>query len=173
MKYFFDTEFNEDGKTIDLISIGIVAADGREYYAVSNEFDPDKCNDWVKANVLPLLPPKDTWKSRDLIRAEVTEFCSARGQRPEFWSYCSAYDWVVLCWLYGAMANLPKGWPWYCNDLMQWRNQLGDPGQPPKAAGVEHDALQDARWHKAMYDHLKQVADVRAAAALAAINALR
>ncbi len=30
MRYFLDTEFYEDGKTIDLISIGIVAEDGRE-----------------------------------------------------------------------------------------------------------------------------------------------
>jgi hypothetical protein len=29
MKYFYGTEFIEDGKTIDLISIGIVAEDGR------------------------------------------------------------------------------------------------------------------------------------------------
>lgn len=50
MKYFIDTEFIEDfhkpwfGKRrhyIDLISIGIVAEDGREYYAISNEFDVD------------------------------------------------------------------------------------------------------------------------------------
>src|SRR4051812_11038169 len=34
MKYFYDTEFLEDGQTIELISIGIVAEDGREYYAV-------------------------------------------------------------------------------------------------------------------------------------------
>ncbi len=48
MKYFIDTEFLEGtqkkwiGKTkptIDLISIGIVAEDDREYYAVSNEFN--------------------------------------------------------------------------------------------------------------------------------------
>jgi hypothetical protein len=48
MKYFIDTEFIEGfnkslfGKRrhfIDLISIGIVAEDGREYYAISNEFD--------------------------------------------------------------------------------------------------------------------------------------
>jgi hypothetical protein len=30
MRYWLDTEFIEDGKTIDLISIGIVAEDGRE-----------------------------------------------------------------------------------------------------------------------------------------------
>lgn len=42
MKYFFDTEFHEDGRTIDLISIGIVAEDGREYYAINRECDFDR-----------------------------------------------------------------------------------------------------------------------------------
>ena len=39
MRIFYDTEFLDDGKTIDLISIGMVAEDGRELYAVSSEFD--------------------------------------------------------------------------------------------------------------------------------------
>lgn len=52
MKYWYDTEFIEDGRTIDLISLGIVAEDGREYYAQSVEFDPKKASDWVKENVL-------------------------------------------------------------------------------------------------------------------------
>lgn len=61
MKYFFDTEFMEgfskwvfakNRHYIDLISIGIVAEDGREYYAISNEFNPSDANDWVKENVL-------------------------------------------------------------------------------------------------------------------------
>ena len=40
MQYFYDTEFIDNGRHIDLISIGIVAADGREFYSVSTEFDP-------------------------------------------------------------------------------------------------------------------------------------
>lgn len=52
MKYFFDTEFIEDGRTIDLISIGMVCEDGREYYAVSEEFDFGKASEWVIKNVL-------------------------------------------------------------------------------------------------------------------------
>ncbi len=61
MKYFFDTEFIEGfhkplfGKErhfIDLISIGIVAEDGREYYAISNEYDYEDCSPWVKENVI-------------------------------------------------------------------------------------------------------------------------
>ena len=58
MKYFYDTEFVEDGITIDLVSIGIVAEDGREYYAVSSEFDLNKfmARDWMMENVFPSLP---------------------------------------------------------------------------------------------------------------------
>ncbi len=61
MKYFLDTEFIEGfhkplfGKKrhfIDLISIGIVAEDGREYYAISSEYDYNKASDWVKENVI-------------------------------------------------------------------------------------------------------------------------
>ena len=39
MKYFIDTEFVETVGHIELISIGIVAEDGREYYAVHTEAD--------------------------------------------------------------------------------------------------------------------------------------
>jgi hypothetical protein len=61
MRHYLDTEFIEGfhkpifGKRrhfIDLISIGIVAEDGRTYYAISNEFDPEDADEWVKENVL-------------------------------------------------------------------------------------------------------------------------
>jgi len=54
-RYWYDTEFVEDGKTIDLISIGIVAEDGRELYMQSVEFDPRKASQWVKDHVLGYL----------------------------------------------------------------------------------------------------------------------
>src|SRR5258708_2434458 len=52
MRYWYDTEFIDDGETIDLISIAIIAEDGREYYAQSVEFDHRKASEWVKDNVL-------------------------------------------------------------------------------------------------------------------------
>jgi hypothetical protein len=52
MKFFLDTEFIEDGVTIDLISIGIVSEDGREYYAVNKECDFRRASQWVLENVL-------------------------------------------------------------------------------------------------------------------------
>ena len=51
MRFFYDTEFIEDGATIELVSIGIVAEDGREYYAVSTDADHSRANAWVKENV--------------------------------------------------------------------------------------------------------------------------
>ena len=58
MKYWLDTEFIEDGKTIDLISIGIVAEDAREYYAINYDCDFSKASEWVQDNVLCHLPFK-------------------------------------------------------------------------------------------------------------------
>ena len=76
MRYFYDTEFIEDGTTIELVSIGVVAEDGREYYAVSTEFDPARAGDWVRANVLPKLPSPSSslWRDRRRIRDDLYEF---------------------------------------------------------------------------------------------------
>ena len=44
MNFFFDTEFYENGKTIELISIGIVAEDGSEFYTEVEGFEiTDPC----------------------------------------------------------------------------------------------------------------------------------
>jgi hypothetical protein len=71
VKVFYDTEFIEDGRTIDLISIGMVAEDGRELYLIAEEIEADPLysrickHDWLMANVVPHLPLKaatDYWK---------------------------------------------------------------------------------------------------------------
>lgn len=56
--YTYDTEFLEDGKTIELISIGIVCEDGREYYAVNADMPVDRIRtqEWLCENVVPHLP---------------------------------------------------------------------------------------------------------------------
>lgn len=55
---FYDTEFLEDGETIDLISIGMVCDDRSEYYAVNADCDFYKIrnHDWLWENVVPSLP---------------------------------------------------------------------------------------------------------------------
>lgn len=103
MRYFYDTEFLEDGHTIDLVSVGVVAEDGREFYAVSTEFDPSVANQWVRENVLPQLPPADdpAWRSRRQIREELFRFLTGGEDvgrrerlRPQLWAWVGAYDHV-------------------------------------------------------------------------------
>ena len=148
MKYFIDTEFNEDGKTIELISIAVVAEDGREFYVVSDEFDANGCQEWVKTNVLPKLPPMEPgpWDSRLGIKQRLMEFIGDDAS-PEFWGYFADYDWVVLCQLFGRMIDLPKHFPMFCMDLKQWVKQRGVKIKEavPQPPGM-HDALVDARW---------------------------
>ena len=163
MKYFLDTEFIEDGKTIDLISIGIVSEDDREYYAISMEFDRSKANEWVTKNVLSYLPPPPPiskyfeeqnfeypWKTRSNIAKEIIEFV---GENPEFYGYYCDYDWVVFCQLFGKMIDLPKGFPMYCRDIKQIADDLGNPKLPDQEN--EHHALEDAKWNKKAFYFLK------------------
>lgn len=109
MKYYLDTEFitgfkkdisflptignwNKNQFYIQLVSIGIVAEDGREYYAISNEFNPNLADDWVKENVLSKLPNRRVgfhdsprgkqetlyYKSNKIIANEIINFIDAR-----------------------------------------------------------------------------------------------
>jgi hypothetical protein len=150
MKIFFDTEFIEDGTTIDLLSIGMVAEDGRVLYTENREADMSKASDWVKENVLPHL------KNCGITKAEIAERVLAfvGKDKPEFWAYYCSYDWVVFCQLFGSMMNLPTGYPMYCNDIKQLCNSLGNPKLPLQTSN-KHDALQDAIWTKEAYEFLR------------------
>ncbi len=266
MKYFIDTEFLEGTQktlfsktkpTIDLISIGIVCEDGREYYSISKDFNlkeawnrydikveqvsgdmrnryPEGIKSkvyWIRKNVLLPIhnelvqrwaleeekanqvscttgynpPIKFSYKnikklinkygkSNEQIAAEIEyftigEYTDIDGEKiispdkpnikgnPKFYAYYADYDWVVFCWLFGKMIDLPKGFPMYCNDLKQSFDELqqsendganhmiscGEIGYSnvplkerkdyPKQEN-EHNALSDARWNKQLYEFL-------------------
>jgi len=142
MRVFFDTEFIEDGKTIDLLSIGMVREDGATFYLENNEADLSRGGDWVQHNVIVHLDWLNHGATRSEIAATVRQFA---GDKPEFWAYYADYDWVVLCQLFGTMMDLPKGWPMICYDLRQWLDMNGhkDVKQPD---GDDHHALSDAKW---------------------------
>jgi hypothetical protein len=171
MRYYLDSEFIEDGITIELISIGIVCEDGREFYAENIDCDLFKASDWVKENVIPQLWSREStgklfpdWVknggfgnllSKGSIAKNIKRFCNPiEHGLPEFWGYYSDYDWVVFCQLFGTMMQLPDNYPMYCLDLKQWCKQLGDPELPAQGKG-EHNALSDALWVRDSYDFLK------------------
>lgn len=154
-KIYYDTEFIEDGNTINLVSIGLVDDTGRELYAISTDFDPDRANLWVRTNVLDKLPDRDdpAWMPRTDIRQKVLEFLAPTPDWAdlELWAYYAAYDHVALAQLLGPrMIDLPRGVPMFTHDLMQLWESVGQPPKPEHAAD-EHDALVDARWNRDLW----------------------
>lgn len=109
--------------------------------------------------MLPHLDLNDGWDRRcalDEMADQIKQFCDPEKYgKPEFWGYYSDYDWVVFCQVFGAMIDLPKGWPMYCRDIKQWCDQLGNP-KLPEQQSTEHNALHDARWNKLAWEFLKE-----------------
>lgn len=167
----YDTEFLEDDSTIELISIGMVDEDGREYYAVNSDMPMERIREreWLMNNVVPHLPtvnpvtPGDRKnrlivdvdrrsplvKPKWVIRNEVLAFLSgAQGAADddlELWAWFGAYDHVAYAQLFGRMIDLPPGLPMFTHELVQLWEDAGKPEKPAKPTD-QHNALADARW---------------------------
>lgn len=252
MKYFIDLEFIEGTQkekfpislfrkntkpTIDLISIGIVAEDGRKYYAISKDFNLEEAWNrwqpktgqgnrnniqpieyWIRENVLKSIweelckwdegyffkngdyffgkskdiPVKGGFnfktlkkliskygKSNKQIAEEVKDFIdkcecfkytdkevkgvsdyakSKISYKPEFYGYYADYDWVVFCWLFGRMIDLPKGLPMFAFDIQQ---QIEEYKIDKELLLKEvpqinsHNSLSDAFWNKKAYEWIQ------------------
>jgi len=182
-RYFYDTEFLDDGYTIHLISIGIVSDDGREYYAVNADMDVERIlkNPWLVENVWRHLPVRgmrigpasvngtiesrvqitgsldrksSQLRPRWLIANEVRDFLRA-DQAIELWADYAAYDHVVLAQLWGSMMNLPEGIPMWTHDIQQLL-ELAPGFIPPEQQTQQHMANLDARYAKDVYDAVQK-----------------
>jgi hypothetical protein len=175
MKYWLNTQFNESAGNIDLLSIGLVAEDGREFYGLNYDADFRKAalNGFVRDRVLPVLPYRPEslyavvspiWFAKKSLGLEVAKFlgCISDGEhkpylpegidRPEIWTWYGAYHWVAMCSLFGSMVELPNGLPMLPYDAKQWCDQLGNPRIVAQSPGCYH-ALENARqlrngWHR-------------------------
>lgn len=156
---FLDTEFIEDGRTIDLISLAIARGDGPTLYLESVEVDLAGANDFVRKHVIPQLlfsstPAPTRWQAQDgsvsgrVTRADMGEMIRAFvGPSPEFWADYGSYDWIALCQLFGPMSALPPGWPMFVRDLQQAIQHYRFPCELLLPAPADaHHALADARW---------------------------
>lgn len=161
MKYFYDTEFYEDGKQIHLISIGIRAQDGREFYAENYDFDWNMvpADHWIQENVRPHLQGGTNLCFKSDITKYVKAFiCDNPSDYTtnQLYGYYVSYDHVVLAQLFGRMVDMPKGMPKFSNDLKQMIDadprRLGNLEDTVKQDGTEHHALEDARWNQKLYD---------------------
>lgn len=169
MRIFYDWEFVERGSQLPLqpVSVGMIREDGVELYAINEESLSNVAkHPWLSVNVGPYLPMMSpnvgiiAWDENhpeyqhvysldqmvDHVRKFITETPNA-----ELWADYGAYDHVVLCQLFGPMAELPAGIPMFTHELQQLWEDHGHPELPPQPWRAHH-AMEDARWTRDAYN---------------------
>lgn len=134
MKLFFDTEFTGLHKDTTLVSIGIVAENGQQFYAEFSDYSKNQCDNWIKENVLQntviggnnVLYEEHKKNGnltvsigiKDQIRYELGEWLK-RFDSVQFVSDVSHYDFVLLIDIFGTAFDLPGNVSASCHDINQ------------------------------------------------------
>ena len=178
MKVFFDTEFTGLHQFTTLISIGLVAEDGRRFYAEFTDYDNAQVDDWLQWNVIDNLLYTNSLDGSELqifadgiagtaaaITRELKEWLTAY-DNVEMWSDCLSYDWVLFCQLWGHAFNIPKNVFYIPFDICTLFNAQGiNPDVNREAfAGLEyneqkHNSIWDAQVIRACYEKLTREQD--------------
>jgi hypothetical protein len=178
MKLFFDTEFTELHQKTTLISLGIIAEDGREFYAEFTDYDKSQVTPWIEENVMTKLkflpnPSSHFWTNRNeinleccgntaFVRQELRLFLQ-KWDKVEMWSDCPAYDWVLFCNIFGTAFDIPSNVYYIPFDICTLFKMTGiDPDINREKFGAgevyaempKHNALWDARVIQMCYDKL-------------------
>lgn len=102
------------------------------------------------------------WRTRLQIKNEILAFMDIEKYgKPELIGFYSAYDHVTFCQIFGAMADLPQGFPMYTFDLQQYCDMLGTSQLPSQTEG-KHHALCDAKHNKVIWEYLNDQLSTRA-----------
>lgn len=153
MDFFYDCEFHDDGRTIEPISIGIVAGDGAELYREfadtfynHDQLDRIRRHPWLMANVVPHLSDRarsivhGTANIEDVVAPaahpilmnnwaaadDIRTFIQGYGESRathRLWAWYGAYDYVMLAQLFGPMIRLPECVPMFTYDLNAFVDQ--------------------------------------------------
>ena len=173
MHYFLDTEFTHLPRSgmPDLISIGIVGENDREYYACLEDFSTESISSFVEDNILPHLPDMSQRKSRKVVSEELFEFLSKESPE-QFWCLYPTRD-ELKEWgfkeedipdvmeTYGDIdlqllksllgSRYLSNWPVVGSNLVPLLSKLKEKERVPDNEQI-HNALADARWNKKVWE---------------------
>ncbi len=173
MRVFFDTEFTGLHQNTTLISLGMIAEDGRIFHAEFTDYDRSQIDDWLKENVLAhlRLGDKERYSITNHLPGHNLEVVGRKSRISralkgwlnqfdpvvEMWSDCLAYDWVLFCELFGgALGDFPKNVYYIPFDICTLFKVKGiDPDiSRLEYSGIDepqHNALADAKMIRACY----------------------
>lgn len=154
MIIFFDCEFTELGLAPRLISIGLVAEDGREFYAeLSDTYLPAKCNPFVQEGVLPLLQGGQALMAMNELTLRLGNWLEGFEQPVKLSTDSESWDWPWICEIFEITGTWPENLdrrPFllaknYLNDYDQFVNAM----EKGFAGGLRrHHALDDAKANR-------------------------
>ncbi len=180
MIIFLDTEFTGLHKGTSLVSLALVANNGKEFYAEFNDYDSNQVDDWIAANVFSklefneeqtaLFENRTTFKMKNnkgAVAVKLQEWIN-QFDFVEIWADVPAYDWVLFCDLFGGALKIPGNIFYAPFDLATAFRLKGliEPESKNERdvkrfefAGIapvlQHNALEDARIEKMCFDKLK------------------
>jgi hypothetical protein len=147
MRVFLDTEFT-NLQDRQLISLGLVAESGAEFYGESSDFDLSHCSEFVRETVLPQLgSPAGRAMPPGQLRLEVTDWLQSVPVRDHrILCYDHDFDRELLERLMGG--QLPRRWRtenvWTRLDAARQEAFFAEHGH-------RHHALWDARANRASF----------------------
>lgn len=182
MKLFFDTEFTGLHKNTTLVSIGIIAENGKTFYAELTDYDQKQIDEWLEKNVIANLTiDKDSlgkfgddanWIVRgdtESVKYYLEEWLK-QFEKVVFWSDCLSYDWVLFNHIFGHAFSIPENVYYIPFDICTLFEHKGidadisreryaeitnDKGQNQTSEYMmKHNALYDAKVIKLCYEKL-------------------
>lgn len=182
MKIFFDTEFTGLHQYTTLISIGLVAENGRTFYAEMYDYDETQIDEWLETNVIAKLRmtngeildrevhPNYLSQSENVeligintqeLKIALSRWFASFQESIEMWSDCLAYDWVLLNHVFGHAFYLPPNVSYIPFDLCTLLHIKGYDADISREefAGLgdkddKHNALFDAQIIKMCHERL-------------------
>jgi len=175
MRCFFDFEFTGLHQDTTPISLGVKAANGKQFYAEFTDFDKHQVDSWIQDNVINNLLFKDGVMPVSVL-GDYTALKGTRVQvmvafldwlkqfeHVEFWGDCLSYDGVLLNSMFGGAFNVPSNVDYIFYDICTLFKLFGiDPDINREAfidkpiVGDKHNALYDAKVIEACYDKLQR-----------------
>ena len=181
MKIFFDTEFTGLHKDTTLISIGLIAENGRTFYAEFTDYDRSQVDEWISDNVLdnctmcvvpdcehngPYVHSEVSAKgdviecgNKATVATQLKNWLENFGEKIFMVSDCLAYDWVLFCDLWAHAFKVPDCVYYIPIDIcaiMHIKDVDMDINREAFCGmdGAKHNALHDAKAIRLCYDKL-------------------
>ena len=184
MNIFFDTEFCGLKKDTQLISIGLISEDGKEFYGEFTSINTELLDDWIIENVLMNTAKYGEVNETDIVinesdyhfgtREEIQEELKnwlSQYEEVQLISDVCHYDMVLFIDIFGSAFDLPDNVSPVCYDINQDIASYYEESQKDAfdrnredileehgitIVGQKHNSLYDARVIQQIYNILNE-----------------